>query len=1079
MKSLIIALAAVLGGFSFGVQEAPTGNEWQSPQELSLNKELPHAWFFSFTDTESALKVLPENSSLWQCLNGDWKFNWVPNPQERPADFYKTDFDDTAWDVIPVPSNWNVIGIGKDGSQKYGTPIYVNVNVPYYFELKKDDWKLGVMREPPKDWTMYKARNEVGSYRRTFTVPQDWAGDTIYLNFDGVDSFFYLWINGKYVGFSKNSRNVAQFDITDFLQEGENLLAVEVYRNSDASNLEVQDMFRLPGIFRTVALEAKPRARVRDIKVTPNMTELKVEAKVEGIGNYTIDYALYENALYSDEGEKVADFAAQAADCTLEFPQAKPWSPEAPHRYTLVGTLKDAEGKVMDIFSLHTGFRFVEIRDTKAEDDEFGLAGKYFYLNGKPYKMRGVNRHDSEPAVGHAVTREMMENDLMMMKRANLNHVRDCHYPDQPYWYEICDKYGICLMDEANNESHHYMYDEASLTRVPEYRDAFVARMNEMINQNYNHPCILVWSSGNECGPGINLKAVYDEGKALDPQRPVQYERNNDYSDFGCRQYPPVDWVINTASGTANEKYPYHINEFAHSMGNAMGDFADYWKAIDATNFICGACIWDWVDQSLWNWTPEGVRYLASGGDFGDVPNDGQFVMNGLLFGDREPKPQYYEVKKVLQNLYTTIEDGSLVLNNRNYFEPVSYDAAWKIEAEGVEIASGSFDTGVIEPRSSIKIDVPAADLPEGKECYLNLSYLTKEDLPWAEKGWEQCSEQLLLQKGEIPEAAAAKGKALKVKDSEDLVVIRGKGFKAGFDKAKGTLAFLKYRGKDVICPGEGPVLNFYRALTNNDKWAMKYWFEAGLHNLKQTAKDAAVTVGEDGSVILEFDVVAKAPNAAKLEGTNATCYNSITELPEKTEVPEFAGKLCWTVAKDGAITLTSTIGATTNIPVARIGFVTKVPKALNQFSYYGRGPLENYPDRFTSCFVGKYSSTVLEQVTNYTRPQEMGNHEQVRWARLGKGRKGVEFQAVCNSMKSDESGRPVMSVSALPYSANEMLYAMHQYQLPEPGDTYLCLDAAVLGLGGNSCGPRPQDKNIITAENATEFGFTIKPSKK
>ena len=545
MRLLVLAVA-ILSGFSFGDRVSPSGNEWQSPRELSLNKELPHAWFFSFTDVESARKVLPENSSLWMSLNGDWKFNWAPDPDSRPVDFYKNDFDDSSWDLIPVPSNWNVVGIGKDGSQKYGMPLYVNIGVPWFTELKPGDWRLGVMREPPEDWMTFKARNEVGSYRRSFEVPKGWDGKRIFINFDGVDSFFYLWINGKYVGFSKNSRNLAQFDITDYLVSGSNTLAVEVYRHSDGGNLEAQDMFRLPGIFRTVALEAKPEVSVRDIRVTPSMTSLKVDASVLDLSSsvpersrragLSITYRLYENVLYSDENTLVAEFPAQKESCVLDYPDAKPWSAEAPRRYTLVGELKDASGKTLDIFSTIVGFREVCIKDTPADEDEFGLAGKYFYLNGKPVKLRGVNRHETEPSMGHAITREVMEEDIRLMKRANVNHVRNSHYTDDPYWYYLCDKYGIYLMDEANIESHHYRYGEASLSHPIEWKDAHVARMVEMVSSNYNHPSILIWSMGNEAGPGKNFEYVYDAARALDPMRPIQYERNNDISDIGCSQ---------------------------------------------------------------------------------------------------------------------------------------------------------------------------------------------------------------------------------------------------------------------------------------------------------------------------------------------------------------------------------------------------------------------------------------------------------------------------------------------------------------------------------------------------------------
>jgi len=1078
MNTLLLALAVVLGGFSFGQKDAPTGEEWQSPQELSFNKALPHAWFFSFTDVESARMILPENSSLWQSLDGDWKFNWVPVPDERPADFYRTDFDDSAWDLIPVPSNWNTYGVQKDVSQKYGTPIYTNIPYPFHYKRVVGDWKGGIMREPDSTWTMYKCRNEVGSYRRTFTIPADWKGNDVFINFDGVDSFFYLWINGSYVGFSKNSRNVAQFDITNYLVEGENLVAVEVYRNSDGSYLEDQDMFRLAGIFRTVALESKPKMRVRDIRVTPTMKSLNVVATIEG-GEGTIDYKLFENKLYSPDNELVSEYAAMPATCDLELADAKPWSAEAPHLYVLVGELKDASGKVVDIFSTNVGFREVAIKSTPASEDPSGFPGRYFYLNGKTFKMRGVNRHETEPAMGHAITRDVMFQDVVLMKRANINHVRDSHYPDDPYWYYLCDMYGIYLMDEANNESHGYGYGEPSLTHVPEFRDAYVGRMVEMICQNYNHPSILVWSSGNEDGPGLNFKAVYDAGKALDPMRPVQYERNNDYSDFGCCQYPSVESTQEIASGDPQfgYKYPYHINEFAHSMGNALGNFVDYWKVIDANDFITGACIWDWVDQSLWNWTEDGIRYLASGGDFGDKPNDGQFVMNGILFGDRSPKPQYFEVKKVYQNLYTTLTaDSKLELFNRNYFEPVEYAATWTIIADGKQIAKGTFDTGLLDPRGTKVMDLPSVTLPEGKECFINLSYAIKEDMPWAEAGYETCSDQLLIQAGLPQEAAPSKGRALKCSVTSDgKTLIKGRGFKVTFDMEKGTIHSLKYRGRDVICPGEGPVLNLFRACINNDAWVFWSWFDNGIDNLEHSAVSSQTCETEDGGYVLSFDVVSKAPCATWTESYLHFNQYEISRDSTYTDVAQFKTHVEWTVGKDGSVKLASHLECNKQdfVP-ARIGYLMKVPAALGTFRYYGRGPGENYGDRCTASLVGVYESTVAEQVTDYTKPQEMGNHEGVRWASLSRGRRGFEVVPVQNSWKTGESGQNVMSMSAIPYSAIDMFLANHTYKLPEAGDTYLCIDAAQLGIGGSSCGPGPMEKDIFHPQG--DFSFVIKP---
>ena len=508
-----------LGGFYYQPQSAPTGWEWQSPDSLAYNKEQPHAWFFSFANVDEARKVLPEHSTFWQSLDGKWKFHWASCPNERPKDFYRLDYDVSGWDDIQVPMSWNMAGLQKDGHNKYGDPVYSNQRVIFQHRYQVGDWKGGVMREPKHDWMTYRNRNEVGSYRRTFTVPADWKGQEIYVDFDGVDSFFYLYVNGRYVGFSKNSRNLAEFNITPYINKvgKENTIAVEVYRHSDASFLESQDMFRLPGIFRTVALTAKPKVQVRDFKAIPDLDSTYTQAKLhvtaqlenlseKSIQGYTLSYSLYANKLYSDENTLVHDVSAQVkldqklaakASTDLEVTldahdKVRLWSAEAPYRYTLVGELKDRKGKTVQTFSTIVGFRKVEIKDTPASHDEFGLAGRYYYLNGKPVKLKGVNRHENNVLTGHTVSRKQMEQEVFLMKRANINHVRNSHYPDAPYWYYLCDKYGIYLEDEANIESHEYYYGEASLSHVPEFRNAHVARNMEMVHATVNHPSVVI-----------------------------------------------------------------------------------------------------------------------------------------------------------------------------------------------------------------------------------------------------------------------------------------------------------------------------------------------------------------------------------------------------------------------------------------------------------------------------------------------------------------------------------------------------------------------------------------------------------
>lgn len=1100
------AATDTLKGYRYASEQTPAGNEWESPENLALNKEQPRAYFFSFQDTESARKVLPENSIYWQSLNGDWKFNWVPTPEERPKEFYQTTFDASGWDNITVPSSWNIAGLQKDGTQKYGTPIYVNQPVIFQHKVAVDDWRGGVMRTPPEHWTTFKHRNEVGSYRREFTVPAGWEGKEVFINFDGVDSFFYLWINGHYVGFSKNSRNVASFNISPYLVKGTNVVAAEVYRSSDGSFLEAQDMFRLPGIYRNVSLTAVPQLHVRDLSAIPDLdatytdATLAIRADIRNLGKkaakgYTMEYSLYANKLYTDDNSKVDNVSATAPIATVEAGQEveaqtvlkiqnpNKWSAEHPYRYTLVGELKDKKGRTVETVSTSIGFRKVEIKDTPASEDEFGLAGRYYYVNGKTVKLKGVNRHESNPAVGHAITRQMMENEVMLMKRANINHVRNSHYPDDPYWYYLCNKYGLYLEDEANIESHEYYYGKASLSHPKEWRDAHVARVMEMVEAHINHPSIVIWSLGNEAGPGQNFVEAYDALKKADLSRPVQYERNNDIVDMGSNQYPSISWVRGAVKGDYDIKYPFHISEYAHSMGNACGNLVDYWEAMESTNFFCGGAIWDWVDQSLYNYTPDGKRYLAYGGDFGDTPNDGQFVMNGIVFGDLEPKPQYYEVKKVYQHIGVTEVDakkGLFEIFNKYYFSDLSdYAIKWLLYENGKEVKSNLLNPGKVAPRKRVQVAVPYtySQLKADKEYFLKIQFFLKEDKPWAEKGYVMAEEQLPIKaatgKPAINEVANASAGELAIEKQSDprFAVIKGDNFTAKFDNETGTIYSLNYGGETIIADGNGPKLDAFRAFTNNDNWFYSSWFENGLHNLKHQATASKMINRKDGSVVLYYTVESQAPNAAKILGGTSSGKNKVEELTDKVfgeDNFKFTTDQTWTIYRDGSIELQASI--TSNNPslvLPRLGYMMKVPQQYENYTYYGRGPIENYADRKAGQFVGIYKSTVADQFVNFPKPQDMGNHEDVRWCALtDKAGKGAIFVATDR-----------LSTSALQYSALDMTLAGHPYQLPPAGDTYLHLDLAVTGLGGNSCGQGgPLIHDRVFAGN-NNIGFIIRPA--
>ena len=1081
MKNLLTLFAAALAihgtlyadnlkGFHYGREKAPSGKEWESPSDLSLNKEQPCAWMFHFDSEANAKQVLPEKSPYWQSLDGTWKFHWVKTPEERPVDFYQVNYDVTRWDDITVPGCWNVQGLQKDGKMKWGAPIYVNQPVIFEHTVAVGDWKGGVMREPKNhNRYTYHFRNEVGSYRRSFSVPATWKGRRIYINFDGVDSFFYLWINGTYVGYSKNSRNTAQFDITPYLnKKGQNVVAVEVYRNSDGSFLEAQDMFRLPGIFRSTYLTSVPKVSIRDLAVRTQSFQngkavMTVDAELAGTAKpekYKLEYKVLPVKLYSDEtGAAVVTKTTALLNDKFEISNAHGWNAEEPWRYMLIASLKDKSGKTIDMTSTFFGVCKVEIRETAAKDDEFGLAGRYFYVNGKPVKLKGVNRHENNPATGHAITRSQMLKEVFLMKQANINHVRMSHYSNDPYMYYLCDKYGIYLEDESNIESHEYYYGEASLSHVPEFENAHIARNMEMVRAHINAPSIVIWSLGNEAGPGNNFVKAYQAVKAFDTTRPIQYERNNSIVDMGSNQYPSVDWVRYAVKGTDKGiKYPFHISEYAHSMGNSMGNLIDYWNAIESTNYFCGGAIWDWCDQAIDTYKADGTKYLGYGGDHNEWPNDGMFCMNGIMLPDLSPKPQYYEVKKVYQNVGVKAVDlgkGLIEIFNKNYFTSLSgYDIAWTLTEDGKAIQHGQIiPASTIGPREKQTCQVPVGTWNLRPECeyHLNIAFLLAKDMPWARKGYEQMNEQLYVKKPEAYATAAAqatdKDDKIMCAEGDGKLTFTGKDFSLGISTKTGAITSLTYGKCQVF--GQtgtyGPRLDAYRAPVDNDNWAWTAWNNAGLADLTHSVESHTTQKRSDGAHVVALTVQSK--------GTNNFMFPT---------------SQIYTIYTDGTIELESSIiSSDPAIALPRLGYVMKLDKTYDRYTYYGRGPLNNYNDRRTGSFVGLYRSSVADQFVQFPKPQSMGNREAVRWCSL-QDKLGYGIQFVCAT--------DTMSASCLPYSAQQMRDAKHPCDLPESDGTYLHIDLKVNGLGGNSCGqggPLEADR-VKGAEH--QFGFIIRP---
>ena len=1122
-----------LEGFAYQAQPtAPSGHEWESPEALALNKEQPSAWGFHFSSEEAARGVLPERGAYWLSLDGTWKFHWCKSPEERAKGFEAPAYDVSAWDDIEVPGCWNVQGIQKDGSLKYGVPIYVNQKVIFEHQVAVGDWKGGVMRKPRNpQWTVNEYPNEVGSYRRTFSVPTPWQGRTVYINFDGVDSFFYLWINGHYVGFSKNSRNTATFDITPYLnKQGENVVAVEVYRNSDGSFLEAQDMFRLPGIIRSTYLTSVPEVELSDliVKTTGLSTDpspvkegsLEITSEVRNHGKKTVkglsvEYKVYPLKLYTDELQTPSPLLLKGESGhlanievgSLQNIQLSPfrgsgegfliWSAEAPYRYVLTATLKDKKGKTMDVRSTYFGIRTVEIRDTPAEEDEFGLAGRYFYVNNKPVKLKGVNRHETNPWRGHAITKEQMQQEVFLMKQGNINHVRNSHYANDPYWYYLCDKYGIYLEDEANIESHEYYYGDASLSHPAEWRKAHIARNMEMVRAHVNAPSIVIWSLGNEAGPGKNFVAAYEAIKQFDTSRPVQYERNNDIVDMGSNQYPSVGWVQFAAKGGKGPKYPFHISEYAHSMGNAGGNLIDFWKAIETSNYICGGAIWDWVDQAIW--AGERMNY---GGDFGDLPNDGMFCMNGVMLPDLSPKPEYYDVKHVYQNVGVELDKiwnrdlpsgkkmtfVGLKVTNKNYFVALDdVDISIVVVRDGFDVSRSTIPhepphgMPAIKPRQTEPITVPLqiSDEEADEHCYdLRVEFLLNKDMPWANKGYVQMAEQVHLWDAKESDPIWSWGKEIPTitkTDGNVITTLEGEDWSVTFDNLRGTIKSMKAGAQTIIEEDCGPVLDALRAPVDNDNWYYQSWYQNGLHSLQHKVLDYNIYTRQDGAVVLNYTVESRGTKG-QIQGGSSGRY-SIVNVPSGS--PEgspadfaFTSNIVWTVYPDGTIENESAI--TSNKPKAilpRLGFLFKLPTRFeaegSKLSYFGCGPQNNYADRKSGMFRAVYESTVKDQFVNFPKPQSMGNREGVQWLALTDATgSGLVFGALTGSM----------CTSALPWSDLQLTYAPHPSDLPESDHVYVHLDTKVTGLGGSSCGQGgPLEPDRVYADAHT-FGFFMRP---
>ncbi len=1022
-------------------QQAMTPPEVENEQVLGINKEPYHATLMPYKDRGEALVADRRASSWAESLNGSWKFHWVPRPEERSVDFYKPSYDVSAWKEIPVPSNMEVQG--------YGTPIYTNFTYPF-----KKDWPR-VTSEPPKEYTTYRERDAVGSYRREFGVPSSWNGRRIFLTFDGVDAGFFIWVNGKKVGYSVNSRNPAEFDLTSYVTPGKNLLAVEVYRFTAGSYMEDQDMWRLSGIFRNVTLWSAPQVHIRDFSVNTDLdgsyrdAVLKVSAKVKNYSGTAEPARRLQVELVSQGGK--ADLEQTSVDvpalgpgeervvtASLQVKDPAKWTAETPNLYTTVLSLTN-RGKRTEIVSTRTGFRKIEVKNA------------VFMINGVPVKLKGADRHENWPDTGHYVSEERMVRDLELLKQVNANHVRTSHYTDDPRWYELADQYGIYLVAEANVECHGYM---GVLDREPRYEKSIVDRNVANVENLKNHASVVVRSLGNGCGGGSSFRTALQAVRAIDSTRLTHYE------PFGGGANLPTDieshMYTNTRELEADGKdpkrtKPLYLCEYAHAMNNSMGSVADYNDLFDKYPTLMGGAIWEWEDQGIWNGRDPNHQFMAYGGGFGDYPNDKYFIHKGVVFSDRTPKPHYPELKRAYQWVSFTpvdLEHGRIGIKNRYAFTNLNqFVPHWTLSEDGVPVDQGTLAPVDLAPGASTEVTLPykVPSPKPGREYFVQFSFELAKPEIWAKAGYEVATEQFTLPvSSNAKRMYAQTGGAVTLTQDDKAITVAGDRFSVVFDKGQGTIAQLTRDGKPMLVEGGGPKLYLWRAPhRNDDVWASRAWDKYGINTLQTTVKSMKATQLNGSSVLVETTLLEQGQ-----AGWSAT-YT-----------------VAYTVASDGTIAVKNNfVPSGEKIPLARIGVRLQLNKSYDQFTYLGRGPMENYSDRDRGSDVGLYSSSVREQLTPYPKPMESGNHEDTRWAALG----GTGLP----TLMAVGDGKP-LQVSALPLRDEDLDGPAHSVDLPPSTSTVVTLDTRTLGVGSNSCGPRPLAQYMVWSE-PTEFAYVLR----
>lgn len=1037
MKTLIFLVLAMLT-----VLATAQVNDWENPEIFGVNNEDAHATFIAYPSLDLAKTDNPALNPRYQSLNGKWKFNFSENVASRPIGFFKSKFNVEEWETIDVPGNWEMYG--------YGFPNYINMGYPFPMT-------------PPKIDDSY---NPVGSYVRTFTISEDWTDKEVFLTFGAVSSAYYVWINGEKVGYAQDSKLPSEFNITDYINEGQNTLAVQVFKWSDGSYLEDQDFWRLGGIQRDVYLTARPQVFIRDFFAKAGLND----TYTDGVLNLDVDiknpqrrtaYRYKVSYTLSDKtGKKII---SETKDITIKkdhtarlnfvrkVPKVEQWSAEYPNLYNLSIAVETPKGEMLEATSVAIGFRSVEIKEGQ------------LLVNGKPILLKGVNRHEHDMVYGHVINEKSMIQDIETMKRFNINAVRTCHYPNDPLWYKLCDKYGIYVYDEANIESHGFGYKpENTLAAKPIWGKAHVARNLNMVERDKNHPSVIVWSMGNEAGTGINFLNAYKAIKARDVSRPVHYERAEQLTDITERHtdirghmYATINYLKNNYVDKDLDR-PFIWCEYSHAMGNSNGNFKEYWDFVDSHPQLQGGFIWDWKDQGLLTTNAKGEHYFAYGGDLEPegTKNDNNFCLNGVVDPDGTPHPALWEIKKVYQNIgfkALDIENGMVEIENKFFFTNLmEFVFHWELKGNGELIQQGNLAGLNIIPQSSknVKLNLASFEPKPGVEYFITIKALTASVKPLVPIAFELASEQFKYPAFVEYAEPETLGRTLTLVQDDKHITINGFDFSIRFCKNHGVMSSYVLNGESLISKPLVP--DFWRAPTDND-------FGNGMPKRCVMWKEAMK------------DTEASDMYSAQLSESSVKVYSHI----ELNSVNGFVN-LEYIITGDGSVHVAYTFESDSAVKaeIPRIGMTMQLPKTFDNLDYYGRGPWENYIDKNTSAFVDTYSSKVSDQYWAYLRPQENGYKTDTRWLKLSNhngiglcitGDEPLGFAALHNSISDFDPGTKKAQ--------------RHTTDIVEGDFVEVKIDLFQMGVGGdNSWGAKPYESYMRYAGSKYEYGFTIKP---